>query len=65
MSYSHTHRRKLIRRLKKSFKDWYPRFRQEVGLIVAQRQGPCIGSLQDLADAGLLGGVREIKPRNV
>lgn len=66
MSYSHDQRRKTIRRLKKKYGEdktlglqrhgskWRAEFEREAAFIRATKDGPCLGSLQDLADAGLL-----------
>ena len=49
MSYSHTQRRKTIRRFKKQYgKEWYGHFRGFVAELVKKRLGPPIGTLEDI-----------------
>lgn len=50
MSYSHTQRRKTIRQFKEKLGDkWYPKFVDHIARIVAERLGPPIGTLEDIA----------------
>ncbi len=49
MSYSHTQRRKTIRRYKKLYgKEWYKPFREYVAELVKKQLGPPIGTLADI-----------------
>jgi hypothetical protein len=54
LSYSHTQRRKTIKRFKKEFAGqlhpgrWYPKFRDFVDHLVLERLGPPIGTLEDI-----------------
>ncbi len=49
MSYSHTQRKKTIKRFQKKFgSKWHPKFIEYVGELIKQRLGPPIGTLQDL-----------------
>lgn len=63
MSYAHTQRRKLIRRLKDKYgsdkyvperRMWFHKFREICAQAKRDREGPPLGSLQDLRDAGLI-----------
>ena len=53
MSYSHTQRRKTIRRFKRKFGDqkWYAMFLEYTARIVAEKLGPPIGTLEDIVNA--------------
>jgi hypothetical protein len=51
MSYLHTQRRKLIRRLKLKWGDkWYPHFEEHIQKVKKELQGDLIGTLQDIFD---------------
>ena len=52
LSYSHTQRRKTVRRFKEKFGNkWYARFVEDTSRIVAERLGPPIGTLEDVMNA--------------
>lgn len=61
MSYAHTQRRKLIRRLKRKHidrfsktpdrKKWLPEFFSRCDQAATEIAGPCLGTLQDALDA--------------
>ena len=49
MSYSHTQRRKTIKKFKKEYgKDWYGHFRSHAYEIKRKQAGPLIGTLADI-----------------
>ena len=49
MSYSHTQRKKTIKRFKKQYGNrWYDPFREFVKELVKKRLGPPIGTLEDI-----------------
>lgn len=49
LSYSHTQRRKTVKRFKEEFGDqWYLKFREHVAKVVAERLGPPIGTLEEI-----------------
>ena len=49
MTYSHTQRRKTIRKFKKQYgKEWYKPWRAYVAELVKSWQGPLLGSIADL-----------------
>ena len=55
MSYSHTQRRKTIRKFKKEHgTSWYKQFRLYVKRIVEKKSGKLLGSLEDLNIKGAL-----------
>jgi hypothetical protein len=53
VSYSHTQRRKTVRRFKEKFggQKWYPKFREYTNRIVSEMAGPPIGTLEDILSA--------------
>jgi len=51
MSYAKNQRRKSIRRFKKEFGEkWQPPFRKHVDEIRSKKDGPFIGTLQEIMD---------------
>jgi hypothetical protein len=58
MAYSHTQRRKKIRRFKEKFGNkWYARFVEHVDRIVRERLGPPIGTLEEIVNASRQRGI--------
>lgn len=52
MSYAYTQRKKTVRRMKKRFpKNWQQQYGLFIDEIRSKKDGPCIGSLQEIMDA--------------
>jgi len=70
MSYSHTQRRKTVRRFKAEFVGqlhpdrWYLKFRTHVEQIVRERLGPQIGTLEDIVNEAKRQG-KWLNPRKI
>jgi hypothetical protein len=52
LSYSHTQRRKTVKRFKEKFgeKNWYAKFREHTNRIVSEMAGPPIGSIEEIVN---------------